>query len=246
MFNIFSNHDILHHLVSKKNHSREYSFSLALHTDEEPAKILQNRAIIEAEFPNMKFIVAHQTHSSNIEIIKELKTQGWESQSSVVKDCDALITDKKGVMLTILTADCVPVLLFDPIQKVVGAVHAGWRGTAEDIVFKTVLKMQESFGSNPKDIIVGIAPSIGACCYEVGEDVAKHFFDHRDSFTQKGDKFMLDLPYINKIQLLKAGLIEENIEMSGICTTCEVDDYFSYRKEQGCSGRFMSMIGLKI
>jgi len=219
---------------------------LALHTDEEPAKILQNRAIIEAEFPNMKFIVAHQIHSSNIEIIKELKTQGWESQSSVVKDCDALITDKKGVMLTILTADCVPVLLFDPIQKVVGAVHAGWRGTAEDIVFKTVLKMQESFGSNPKDIIVGVAPSIGACCYEVGEDVAKHFFDHRDSFTQKGDKFMLDLPYLNKIQLLKAGLIEENIEMSGICTTCEVDDYFSYRKEQGCSGRFMSMIGLKI
>jgi len=219
---------------------------LALHTDEEPAKILQNRATIEAEFPNMKFIVAHQIHSSNIEIIKELKTQGWESQSSVVKDCDALITDKKGVMLTILTADCVPVLLFDPIQKVVGAVHAGWRGTAEDIVFKTVLKMQESFGSNPKDIIVGVAPSIGACCYEVGEDVAKHFFDHRDSFTQKGDKFMLDLPYLNKIQLLKAGLIEENIEMSGICTTCEVDDYFSYRKEQGCSGRFMSMIGLKI
>jgi len=219
---------------------------LALHTDEDPAKILQNRATIEAEFPNMKFIVAHQIHSSNIEIIKELKTQGWESQSSVVKDCDALITDKKGVMLTILTADCVPVLLFDPIQKVVGAVHAGWRGTAEDIVFKTVLKMQESFGSNPKDIIVGVAPSIGACCYEVGEDVAKHFFDHRDSFTQKGDKFMLDLPYLNKIQLLKAGLIEENIEMSGICTTCEVDDYFSYRKEQGCSGRFMSMIGLKI
>ena len=246
IFSSFSDYPSLQYLISKKNSTKEYNFSLALHTDENSEKILENRVTIQVQFPNMQFIVANQTHGSNIEIIKDVETRGWRSQSSVVKDCDALITDKKGLMLTILTADCVPILLFDSKQKVIGAVHAGWRGTEQGIVSKTVAKMQQEFGSNPKDIIAGVAPSIGPCCYEVGEDVAKNFFDNRDSFIQKGDKFMLDLPYLNKIQLLKVGLLEKNIEMCNICTSCKVDDYFSYRKEQGCSGRFMSMIGLKI
>ena len=245
LFSNLSNYPSLIHLVSQKNPTQEYHFSLALHTDENPQKILQNRATIQAKFPNMKFIVAHQTHSDNIAIIKTVETKGWKSQESVIEDCDALISDKKGVMLTILTADCVPVLLFDPKRHIIGAVHAGWRGTEQEIVFKTVQKMQQEFGSNPTDIIAGVAPSIGRCCYEVGEDVAKHFFKHSEAFSKKEDKFMLDLPYLNRIQLLKAGLLEENIEMSKICTACEVDNYFSYRKEQGCSGRFMSMIGLK-
>jgi copper oxidase (laccase) domain-containing protein len=93
-------------------------------------------------------------------------------------------------------------------------------------------------------MIAGIAPSIGKCCYEVGIDVAQHFFDIPEGYSKKGEKYMLDLPYINKYQLLEIGLLEENIELSGVCTACEVDAYFSYRKEQGCSGRFMSMIGM--
>ncbi len=101
------------------------------------------------------------------------------------------------------------------------------------------------YGCDPKDIIAGIAPSIGACCYEVGKDVAEHFFNIPESFTTVGDKYMLDLPYINKQQLLKAGLHEKEIQMSEVCTACEVTQFFSYRKEKGCSGRFMSMIGLK-
>jgi YfiH family protein len=245
LFDNLSNQNLLVHLVSKKNHTKEYHFSLALHTDENPQRILKNRAIIQAEFPLMRFMVANQTHSSNIETIDNQESKGWNTQESVIKDCDALISNQKGVMLTILTADCVPILLFDPQQKAVGAVHAGWRGTEQEIVFKTVEKMVETFGSNPKDIIAGVAPSIGVCCYEVEEDVAKHFFDDGNAYTKKGDKFMLNLPHVNKMQLLRAGLSEENIEMSGICTACEVEDYFSYRKEQGCSGRFMSMIGLK-
>jgi hypothetical protein len=245
LFSNFSNHKSLVHLVSQKNKTKEYSFSLALHTDENPQKILKNRADIQAKFATMSFVVANQTHSSNIETIDNNETKGWKSQSDVIKDCDALITNNKGVMLTILTADCVPILLFDPKQNAIGAVHAGWRGTEQEILFKTVEKMKKEFGSNSQDIIAGVAPSIGRCCYEVGEEVAKHFFTDSNAYTQKEDKFMLDLPYINKIQLLKAGLQEENIEMSGICTACEVEDYFSYRKEQGCSGRFMSMIGLK-
>jgi len=245
--NIFSNlskYPSLIHLISQKNPSFEYDFSLALHTDEEPKKILQNRATIQAKFPNMKFVVAHQTHSDNISIIKSVNSRGWDTQESVIEDCDALITDKRGLMLTILTADCVPILLFDSKQDIIGAVHAGWRGTKQEILFKTVQKMQQEFGSNPSDIIAGIAPSIGRCCYEVGKDVAQHFFEDSGAFSKKEDKFMLDLPYLNKMQLLKAGLLEESIEMSTLCTSCEVESYFSYRKENGCSGRFMSMIGI--
>ena len=147
-------------------------------------------------------------------------------------------------MLTVLTADCVPVLLYDKEKEVVAAVHAGWKGTKAQIVAKTVLKMKDIYGCDPTKIIVGIAPSIGRCCYEVEGDVAEHFFDTPEGFTHVGEKFMLDLPFINKKQLLDVGVSESNIEMSDVCTACEVERFFSYRKEQGCSGRFMSMIGL--
>ncbi|SFV50516.1 COG1496: Uncharacterized conserved protein [hydrothermal vent metagenome] len=233
------------HLITQKDESQECGNSLALHTKENPNSILKNREAIQKKLPNKQFIVANQTHSDHIEVIKEVREQGWRELSTAIEDCDALVTNQKNIMLTILTADCVPILLFDPQKEVVSAIHAGWNGTYKKIVYKSVKKMQNEFNCNPKDIIAGIAPSIGRCCYEVGEDVARHFFDDRDAFDIKGEKYMLDLPHINRQQLLEAGLSLENIELSNICTACEVDSYFSYRKEHGCSGRFMSMIGLK-
>jgi len=105
--------------------------------------------------------------------------------------------------------------------------------------------MESEFHCDPQNIVAGIAPSIGKCCYEVDWSVAQHFENIQDAYEQRDEKFMLDLPHINRTQLLQAGLKEENIELSHICTACEVKHYFSYRKEQGCSGRFMSMIGLE-
>jgi len=232
------------HLITQKNLTEPYAFSLALHTQENPKEILINRNYFKNLYPSMRFVVANQTHSDNIYVIKNKKSLGWENIDDAIENCDALISNQTNIMLTILTADCVPILLFDPINNVVAAVHAGWKGTKEEIIFKTILKMQEDFNSNPKNIIAGIAPSIGKCCYEVDWNVAQHFQKVKNSYTHEGEKYMLDLPYINKLQLLKAGLKEENIELSQVCTACEVDSYFSYRKEQGCSGRFMSMIGL--
>jgi YfiH family protein len=246
-FESFEKYDGLLHAVSTKSEDDAYDFSLALHTGEEAEKIIQNREMLSKMLESKRklhFIVAEQTHSDNITVIRELKTRGWDSLNDAIEDCDALITDMKGVVLTILTADCVPILLYDKEKKVVAAVHAGWKGTKMEIAAKTVRKMQEVFGSVPEDIVAGIAPAIGRCCYEVGEEVAKHFFDLPEGYTQKGEKYMLDLPYINKYQLLESGLKEEHIEMSGICTACETQRFFSYRKEQGCSGRFMSMIGV--
>lgn len=233
-----------HHLVSQKDVTAPYDCSLALHTQENPEKILKNRQTLNKKFPNFNFVGAKQTHSTNIHVLKENKTLGWDSLEDAIQNCDALITNQPNLMLTILTADCVPILLLDPIQNVIAAVHAGWKGTKEEILFKTIKRMEEEFSSNAIDIIAGIGPSIGRCCYEVDWNVAQYFEKFEDAYDQQADKYLLDLPHINKLQLLKAGLTSNNIELSNVCTACEVEHYFSYRKEKGCSGRFMSMIGL--
>ena len=247
-FNHFKKYPSLLHAVSTKSNTSPYSFSLALHTGENKADIVANRNTVAEHLQNnskLHFIVANQTHSDHITVIRESHTKGWLDAEDAIEDCDALITNIHEVILTILTADCVPILLFDPVKNVIGAAHAGWKGTKAQIVRKTVEKMKSTFGCDAKDIIAGIAPSIGGCCYEVGNDVAQHFFDYPEALRKSGEKYMLNLPHINKKQLLQAGVDDVNIEMSNICTACEVSRFFSYRKEQGCSGRFMSMIGLK-
>lgn len=247
-FEHFQCYPSLLHTVTTRSSDLPYDFSLALHTGEEPEQIVANRnrlsRLLGSEAP-LHYVVADQTHSDNIRCITRKETRGWESLSDAIENCDALITDLKGVVLNILTADCVPILLYDKEKEVVAAVHAGWKGTKAQIVSKTVQKMTEAYGCNPEEIIAGIAPSIGRCCYEVGKEVAEHFFDTPESLTRRGEKYMLDLPLINQQQLLKAGVKEENIEMSHTCTACEVYRFFSYRKEQGCSGRFISMIGIR-
>jgi YfiH family protein len=247
-FTHFKESPSLLHAVTTKSNELPYAFSLALHTGENATNIINNRSklsnILDSN-EDLHYVVANQTHSDNIKIITQKETRGWESMIDAIEDTDALITNVKGLILNILTADCVPILLYDKQKEVVAAVHAGWKGTKAQIVSKTVDKMREVYGCDPKDIIAGVAPSIGRCCYEVGKDVAVHFFDTPEGFTSIGEKYMLDLPLINKQQLLKAGLEETNIEMSHICTACEVERFFSYRKEEGCSGRFMSMIGIK-
>ncbi|WP_309498548.1 peptidoglycan editing factor PgeF [Sulfurovum sp.] len=247
-FQHFKKYPSLLHAVTTKSNDLPYAFSLALHTGEDIEHIVGNRHrlsnLLNSDEP-LHYIVANQTHSDRIKIITQKKTKGWESLEDAIENCDALITDVKGVILNILTADCVPILLYDKEKEVIAAIHAGWRGTNMHIVSKTVHKMIDVYGCNPQDIIAGIAPSIGRCCYEVGKDVAEHFFDTLKGFTKRGEKYMLDLPFINKQQLLATGLKEENIEMSHTCTSCHTERFFSYRKEQGCSGRFMSMIGMK-
>ncbi len=236
------------HAITEKISSESYAFSMALHTGEQSKLIIENRKKLRQKLDcndNLSFVVANQTHSSNIVVIKEYGDRGWEKIGSAVEDCDALITDKKDIVLTILTADCVPILLMDSQLDVVAAVHAGWRGSKAEIVAKTVKKMCEVFSCDPENIIAGIGPAIGVCCYEVNSGVATHFHAYQKLTRSKKDKYMLDLAEINKQQLLNVGLLESNIEMSQICTACGVDRFFSYRKEKGCSGRFMSMICLQ-
>ena len=244
---LLSRHAKCIHAVTTKTISKPLSGSLALHTGERKEAVLRNRYDAANRLGlgrGYHFIVADQTHSDNIRIITRKETLGWSSAEDAIENCDALITDQKGVALTVLTADCVPILILDTYKEIIAAVHAGWKGTGADIAGKTIRKMGEEFGSDPDDIAAFIAPSIGRCCYEVGGEVAGHFKDE-ETYDRKGEKYMLDLPLINRKQLLDAGVKSENIEMSGKCTSCEAERFFSYRKEQGCSGRFMSMIALK-
>lgn len=233
--------------ISLKNTDYPYHFSLALHTGEELQKILENRKKLSTQIaPHYSFVIANQTHSSHIQIIKEKKDQGYKEKSTAIEDCDGLISNVKGVVLSILTADCVPLLFYDKVKHIIAVAHAGWRGTDKKIAGKIIDKMTKEFASNPKDIIVHIAPSIRGCCYEVGFDVAKHFLDFPKALVSKdNDKYMLDLAMVNKEQLVEKGLPHQNITLSKACTSCENERFFSYRKEKGCTGRFLSLIALK-
>jgi YfiH family protein len=244
-FDIFKSYDTLKHIVTEKSSNHPYQFSMALHTGEDEKSIIANRNKLRDEFgDDYSCCSVLQVHGKYIHVAKKLENGGSRDIAKLI-EADAVITNIPKMVLTILTADCVPVLLFDPVSACVGAVHAGWRGTQEKIVSLTIERMGELYGSNPSDVIAGIGPAIGGCCYEVGIDVAKNFTDYTDSVTKlTQDKFKLDLKAINRTQLLEAGLHPEHIELSSICTSCSSDRFFSYRAQQGCSGRFMSAIAL--
>jgi purine-nucleoside/S-methyl-5'-thioadenosine phosphorylase / adenosine deaminase len=184
---------------------------------------------------------------------------------------DASTTNHPGLLLAVQTADCVPILLVDPKNRAVAAVHAGWRGTLQRITTKAIGKMQMQFGTKPPDVLAAIGPSIGGCCYEVGTEVASQF---RSQFSNASEWFdelrtgdepnplqwlnrkppghqpppknvLLDLRKANRAQLLEAGVLAQNIFVSDLCTACRGDLLFSHRKEAGMAGRLMSVIGIR-
>ncbi len=153
-------------------------------------------------------------------------------------DGDALVTGQPGLWLEIRTADCVPLLIADPVLRVVAAVHAGWRGTEARIVEATVAALAREWGSRPGDLRVAIGPSIGGCCFEVGEDVAAHFVGH---ITRTAPRPCVDLVSANREQLAAAGVT--SIDALGLCTVCEPDRFHSFRRDKG-TGRMVAAIRL--
>lgn len=160
---------------------------------------------------------------------------------------DAVITDKKRIALGISTADCLPILMIDRSKKVIAAIHAGWRGMWRGVVQKTARTMIESFESSPEDILAGIGPAIGPCCYEVGRDVVSLFQNSSDSpreFIQEREgNTYLDLSRAAQLELTQVGIPPENIEAIPLCTACRKDLFYSYRRE-GKTGRQLSFIML--
>jgi YfiH family protein len=160
-----------------------------------------------------------------------------EGRAGVIGQADALIEDTPGAVVAVKTADCIPVLLIDERHRSVAAVHAGWRGTAERIVAKTVDAMHARFGTQPVDLHAAIGPGIGVCCYEVGPEVAARF-----GVEGRGK---IDLTAANRDQLLDAGVTPGRIYASNLCTMCNAGEFHSFRRDREMAGRMYSFAGIR-
>ncbi len=165
-----------------------------------------------------------------------------------IQNGDAIITNKPGLLLLMRFADCVPILFFDPVKNAVGIAHAGWQGTIKEIALHTVRAMEIQFQTNPADLIAGIGPSIGPDHYVIREDVSERVeavFPKQveEILIKDDDGVKLDLWKANAISLRKAGV--KMIEIAGICTGCNIIDWYSHRGENGKTGRFAAVIGLR-
>ena len=190
-------------------------------------------------FDIQKLTSTRQEHTDNIKMVTENEI-GYGISTDWGEGVDGCITTLKNVPLLCYSADCVPLLFYASGIEAIAAVHSGWRGTALAISQKTVEKLCK-IGEAPENIFVSIGPCIGKCCYEVSEDVALNFSS--DCYSKKPDgKYMLDLALANKLLLKNAGVPEKNIEISGICTKCNNDLFFSHRGQNGKSGTLGGII----
>ena len=237
---------LVRHCISERDMHRPLEGSLALHTGQEKGAVLANRVEIALYFgPEAHCISPLQVHGDYVHVVDENNSRGWTELDASLQ-ADALVTHLPGVVLTILTADCVPLLIVDPVHRAIGAVHAGWRGTQQGIVRKTIETMNQLYGTRPADLIVGLGPAIGGCCYEVGVEVVEHFSAYPQAIVPKDNgKYMLDTKQISTRQLEALGVPREQIEVSPVCTACEHERFFSYRADGGTAGRFMSCIMLE-
>ena len=193
-------------------------------------------------------IKANQAHTDNILCIDKIEKN---EKIDTIEKSDGLITNKRGIVLATTNADCILLLFFDPVKKVIANVHSGWKGTLQRISEKTVSKMMENYGCEPKDIIVCICPSIRKCHFEVGKDVKELFFNEfknlgniNEFIINKENKWFIDTVLINKLILKKMGILEKNIEDSNICSVCNKDMIHSYRTEGESYGLATAVIGL--
>ncbi len=234
------------HCISERDEERPLAGSLALHTGQDIDNVRGNRREIASYFgAEAYFVSALQVHGDHVHVADERISQGWVEVDNSLK-ADALVTNLPGVVLTVLTADCVPLLIADPVHRAIGAVHAGWRGTQQEIVRKTIETMGHLYGTRPADLIVGIGPAIGGCCYEVGGEVVEYFTAYPEAIVAKDNgKYLLDTKQINALQLEALGVPTDQIEISPVCTACEHKRFFSYRADAGTAGRFMSCIMLE-
>ena len=182
----------------------------------------------------------YQVHGARVGLV------GRAHVGTVQAATDALVTAEPGVLVLMRFGDCTPILFYDPVQRVVGMAHAGWRGVVAGSAAATVRTMTERLGCDPGDVWTGIGPTIGPCCYEVGAEVVEAVESTcppgADVTRRVNGQLHLDLPGAVRAQLRAAGI--ERIEDAGLCTACRVDEFFSHRAERGQTGRFGIVIGL--
>lgn len=227
----------------------ENSLSLGNLSQDEKSNVLENRRRLLTALgtPGWPMVTARQIHSATIHCVATHNDAVREATT-----CDALVGNLPATILAVQTADCLPVLIGDPVTGAFAAVHAGWRGSLQGIVARTVETMQQTHRSKPSDLIVAMGPAIGECCFEVGPEVVSAFcavYPYAEqcfSRRQANGKAQLNLNRMNIQQLIDAGVASVNISDAALCTVCHNDLFFSYRKERGAErpiGRLMGAIG---
>ena len=258
---------ILHGVFTRKNGKSKgpfQSLNVSFGVGDTDKTVLENRKIISQCFSDNDLVFLDQVHGTRIivyskehlfyrvpdtnecfedEYSETLSAQtdisGIESEHRF--EADAIVTDIPGKLLVIQVADCQSVLIYDPVQKVAANVHSGWRGSINNIIGCTLKVMENSFGCRTRDIVAGIGPSLGPCCAE--------FVNYKNEIPElfwkyKNDNNYFDFWSISRDQLCEAGVLPENVDLSQMCTKCDLKRFFSYRGE-GTTGRFAALIGLK-
>ena len=224
------------------------SLNLGIHRADDPQHVWENYGILGRAmgFSPEQTVLSRQTHSDLVARVGRAN-RGEGLIRPVELERDGLITDERGVTLTIFTADCTPILFYDPIRQAVGAAHAGWRGTAAGIAARTVTAMVQEFGCHPDHIRAAIGPCIGPCCFETDEDVPAAMVaalgsEAEHAISGHGPKYHVDLKELNRIWLRRAGV--RQIAVCPDCTACRPDRYWSHRVTRGDRGSLAALIQL--
>ncbi len=255
----FSSYEALHYIrhmfttreggVSKDIYE---SLNLSFTRGDDETAVLENyRRVAQALGTSIDHIVtSDQTHTTNVRPVGKEDLGKGITRPRDYKDVDGMITDQPGVLLATFYADCVPLYFVDPVHKAIGLSHSGWRGTVGRMGQATVEAMERSFGSQPKDLLCAIGPSICQDCYEVSRDVAEAFIfafpTHEKEILQAGalGKYQLDLWKANEIVLTEAGVLKEHIDLAGLCTCCNSSILFSHRASKGKRGNLGAFLML--
>lgn len=229
------------------------SMNLNFKRGDDPDAVLENYRRMAAAL-NMRvedMVLSDQTHTTNVRVITEEDRGKGILRPQDYSDVDGMITNVPGIVLVTSYADCVPLYFVDPVRKAIGLSHSGWKGTVGHIGQKTVEKMQEVYGSEPKDIVAAIGPSICQSCYEVSDDVAEAFRanftadEAADILLDKGNgKYQLDLWKANWYVLTDAGILPEHLSVTDLCTACHPDLLWSHRKTNGQRGGLSAFLSL--
>lgn len=219
------------------------SANLAFHVGDDPRDILENHSRLAQRigFERNTLIHMRQIHSDRVLVVD------MAMNFDTPPECDALITDEPDTPLMVMSADCTPILLYDPIGRVIGAVHAGRAGALSAILPKTIERMAQIFGTRIKDIRISMGPSIHGCCYEINPQIAVDVEEkgYPEALRREGEKLFLDVNTVLLKQLHTMGISSNRIEVINECTACRSDTYFSYRADQQRTGRIAGVILLR-
>ena len=223
------------------------SLNLSFKAGDRETNVRENRELLTRTFGLSSHVLqtANQVHGDTVLTIDS------SSPEDPSRTCgDAMVTNRPGIAIGVLTADCVPILLFDPNHEAVAVLHAGWKGTARDLSGKTVRTMMDRFDTDPQALLAVVGPSIGSCCYEVDHAVWVAFSRHHDRWsrwaTQVSDeRWMMSLSRANIDLLVESGIRPKNIAIFEICTCCQGDLFYSHRRDDGQTGRQIAFIMLK-